>query len=378
VEAPSPSVSLASPNGTESGSLAGVNPALDTLMLAFAPDGLPIPGRALFLGAEPHPELRSWPSVVGWQPSKPNATAWEAAGHTRIDEPDGKWPLVMVVPGKSRDETLWWLSVARDHLEPGGTIVVSMPNTAGASRFEKELKTASGKLFSIQKHKCRTFYATDDGTWNEDIFSNWRLLGGKRKIEGSSFVTEAGIFSSEHIDPGSLLLASHLPASLRGKAADLGAGWGYLTDALLKRCPKISSVDLYEADSRALACAESNLLRYQRGIGPKEDPLSLESPACMVTDEIPLTFHWHDVTKGLPEKYDVIIMNPPFHSGQATDVDLGRSFLRTAAASLNRGGKLLLVANRQLPYEAELTALGMPARKLAEDNVYKILSAERR
>ena len=90
------------------------------------------------------------------------------------------------------------------------------------------------------------------------------------------------------------------------------------------------------------------------------------------------TFHWHDVTTGLPEIYDAIVMNPPFHTGQATDVDLGRAFLKTAAASLKRGGKLLLVANRQLPYEAVLEASGLAWRKIAEDKTYKILFADKR
>jgi len=355
-----------------------MNPALETLMLAFAADGLPVPERALFLGAEPHPELAGWPQVTGWQPFKPKADAWDQAGLARTATPQGTWPLVMVLPGKSRDETLHWFALGHDLLEPGGTLLVAMPNTAGAARFEKELSQAAGEVLSIQKHKCRAFRAVKSPTWNRDLLDAWRSLGERRKIPETRFTTEAGIFSADHIDPGSLMLAAHLPASLRGKAADLGAGWGYLTDALLKRCPKITSVDLYEADARALACAERNLAEHQRGIGAKDDPLSLESPACMVADETPIRFHWHDVTKGLPEKYDTIIMNPPFHSGQATDVDLGRAFLRTAAASLNRGGKLLLVANRQLPYDAELTVLGLSWRKVAEDPVYKLLFAEAR
>lgn len=348
-----------------------MNPALEILMLAFAENGLPVPRRALFLGAEPHPDLKAWPAVTGWQPFKPKATAWENAGLARTDAPEEKWPLVMILPGKSRDETLLWFAIARDHLEPGGTIVVSMPNTAGASRFEKELARAGNGISSIQKHKCRAFHITDEGTWDESVFGEWRSLGGKRSVPETTFVTEAGIFSADHIDPGSKLLAAHLPASLRGKVADLGAGWGFLTDAIFRRCPGVESVDLYEADARALDCARINLT-------PVTD-LSLASPTCMADDDRKIGFHWHDVTTGLPEKdYDTIVMNPPFHTGQATDVDLGRAFLRTAHASLRRGGKLLLVANRQLPYEAELAALGMPARKLAEDSVYKILSADRR
>lgn len=333
-----------------------MNAALETMMLAFSPDGgISPPGRALFIGAEPHADLLKWPDVVGWQPLKPLATRWEQAGLARSDKlPEGKWPFVLVLPGKSRDEAFAWFAAARDRLEPGGTLVVAMPNTAGAGRFEKELSKATGTIVSIQKHKCRAFHATEDGHWDESIFGDWRALSARCKVAG--FTVEAGIFSSDHIDPGSQFLADHLPAHLHGTVADLGAGWGFLSDAVLRRCPKIQQLDLYEADARALACARENL-EGQSGI---------------------IHYHWHDVTAGLTGTYDAIVMNPPFHTGQATDVDLGRAFLKVAAASLKRGGKLLLVANRQLPYEAVLEVSGLAWRKIAEDRVYKILFADKR
>ena len=330
-----------------------MNPALETLMLALSE--LEMSSRALFFGAEPHPDLPK--GVEGWQPQKPKAHAWDHAGFSRMDElPDQKWPLVLILPGKSRDETLAWFSIARDHVSPGGRIVVAMPNTAGAGRFEKELSKATGNIHSIQKHKCRAFHAVNDGSWNRAIFDEWEILQHPRIIEGTDFTTQAGIFSSDHIDPGSQLLADHLPAHLHGEVADLGAGWGFLTDAALRKCRKIARIELFEADSRALACARLNLAAHDRE----------------------LRYHWHDVTTGLPGTYDAIIMNPPFHSGQATDVDLGRAFLRTAIASLKRGGKLLLVANRQLPYEAVLEVSGLAWRKPAEDKTYKLLFAEKR
>jgi 16S rRNA (guanine1207-N2)-methyltransferase len=334
-----------------------MNPALDTLMLAFSGEhGIGVPPRALFIGAQPHPELESWPDLTGWQPLKPLADAWGKAGFLRVDEiPDARWPVVLVLPGKSRDETLLWFALAKDRLEPGGRIVAAMPNTAGASRFEKELAQAAGNISSIQKHKCRAFHAVDDGSWNEETLETWRSLGGCREVSGTPYLTQAGVFSSEHIDPGSILLARNLPANLRGRVADLGAGWGYLSDIALDRSPGIECIDLFEADSRALACAKRNLVRHgSRAV-----------------------FHWHDVTTGLPDTYDAILMNPPFHTGQDTDVDLGRAFLTAAAASLKRNGRLHLVANRQLPYEAVLDSLRLDWRKVAEDKTYKVIAAEK-
>ena len=326
-------------------------------MLAFATDpGLTVPRRALMLGAQPHPAMTAWPDLCGWQPLKPRAAAWDAAGFARTDEPPaGTWPLVLVLPGKSRDETLAWFALARERLEPGGRIVAAMPNTAGAGRFEKELARATGTVGTLQKHKCRAFDATEDGRWNEALFQEWRALADMRPIPETPFMTQAGIFSCDHIDPGSQLLADHLPAGLHGAVADLGAGWGFLADAALRRCPRIARLDLYEADARALACARRNLTGHARDI----------------------TCHWHDVTTGLATTYDAIVMNPPFHTGQTTAVDLGRAFLQTAAAALKRGGKLFLVANRQLPYEAVLAASGLRWRQAAADRTYKLLFADK-
>jgi 16S rRNA (guanine1207-N2)-methyltransferase len=333
------------------------NLALETLMLACDSLEGARPESVLFIGAQSHPALRGQAGLVGWQALKPLADAWDKAGFARSDTlPEGKWPWVMVLPQKSRNETLMWFALARDRLAAGGKLLVAMPNTAGASRFEKELARATGRVDSIQKHKCRAFIATDDGSWNEAIFAEWRELGHLRKIDGTEFVTQPGIFSSAHIDPGSLLLATNLPKSLRGRVADLGAGWGYLSAAALDACDAITHIDLYEADARALECARKNLARHA------------EKTA----------FHWHDVTTGLTENYDTILMNPPFHSGQATDVDLGRAFIGSAIAALRRGGKLLLVANRQLPYEAVLESKALAWRKIAEDPTYKVIFAEKR
>ncbi len=321
-----------------------MNPALETLALAFREHCDPA-SDVLFLGAQVHPDFRD---VTAWQPLKPLADECEAAGMTLTADPEGKFSTVLFLPGKAKDEILAGFAIAHDFLAPGGKLIVSLANTAGASRFEKELSRASPLLFSVSKNKCRAFAVSNSEPWDAGLLESWRELDEPSQIPETDFTTVPGVFSAEHTDPGSALLAKHLPPSLRGEVADLGAGWGYLSHMALGKSPRISRIDLFEADFRALECARKN-------VGG------------------PAAFHWHDVTKGLPGKYDHIITNPPFHTGQAKDVDLGRAFLTVAAASLKRGGSLHLVANRQLPYEAHLESLGLRSRLIAETHGFKVI-----
>jgi 16S rRNA (guanine1207-N2)-methyltransferase len=191
----------------------------------------------------------------------------------------------------------------------------------------------------------------------------WRTLDAPRAIAepcvpGGSFLSRPGVFAWDRIDAASALLAEHLPGDLRGEVADLGAGWGYLGLQLLARCPGVAALDLYEADARALELARANLQATAvRG---------------------PLAFHWHDGAAGLPRRYDAIVSNPPFHAqGRDERPELGRAFIAAAAAALQPGGRLYLVANRHLPYEAVLDASFGSVRTLAQRDGFKVIEATR-
>jgi 16S rRNA (guanine1207-N2)-methyltransferase len=325
-----------------------MNPALETLVLALAEHRVGTQN-VLFLGAEPHPDL---PTLTAWQPLKPLANACERAGMVLTEYPTGQFPTVLFLPGKSKEETLAGFAMAHRCLAEGGVFITAMANTAGAARFEKELGNAMPLSFSVSKHKCRAFGFSNKSQWDGQILEEWQKLAEPQTIPETSFVTQPGVFSAKHIDPGSLLLAAHMPVSLRGNVADLGAGWGFLSSVALEKSPNISQIDLFEADARALDCARNNVSGN-------------------------VNFHWHDVTTGLPDVYDYIIMNPPFHTAQSKDVDLGKAFLTVAAAALKRNGTLHIVANRQLPYEAHLRELGLRSRSIAEDHAYKVIFASK-
>lgn len=332
----------------------------DTGLLAWPQAGGAHAGTALFLRARAGVALRAAPrpGLVCEQTFRPAADALERDGWVVRDAHDddrASYPFVLVLPPRQRDEARALFARAVAQCAPGGTIVACMANDEGAKSGEADLKALCGLSGNLSKHHCRVFWATPDpAKVDPDLLARWGGLDAPRSILDGRFVSRPGVFAWDRIDAASALLAAHLPADLSGRAADLGAGWGYLSCELLARCPGITAVDLYEAEARALDLARTNLADAR----------------------VPVAFHWHDVTTGLPARYDVIVSNPPFHAqGRADRPDIGRAFIAAAADALNPRGRLWLVANRHLPYEQVLDTRFASVRTVAQDNGFKIIEA---
>lgn len=342
---------------------ADTDPALQALLLPLDDGRLAWPeDGVLFLraraGAALAPYRHRGPVVE--QGFRPEAEALERAGYT-LAAPDDtrRYPLVLVLPPRQREEARALYAHALQRLAPGGRIVASVANIEGAKSAQTDLATLAGPLQVLSKHKCRVFWTAPlDGPADAALATQWAALDAPRPIEGGRFTSRPGVFAWNRIDPASRLLAEHLPTDLAGRAADLGAGYGYLAVELLQRCPRITTLDLYEAEARALELARHNLASF--------------------ADRATLGFHWHDVTAGLPCRYDVIVSNPPFHAqGRTERPDIGRAFITAAAAALEPGGRLWLVANRHLPYEGALATGFTNVRTVAQSGGFKIVEATR-
>src|SRR5690606_29313048 len=112
-----------------------------------------------------------------------------------------------------------------------------------------------------------------------------------------------------------------------------------------------------EAEARALDLARVNLASF--------------------ADRVRLDYHWHDVARGVAGSYDLILSNPPFHQSRAAEPALGQAFIAAAARALRPGGKLLLVANTHLPYEAVLREQFSAVQTLKVAQGFKVLEAIR-
>lgn len=339
------------------------DPILMALMRPFAEGQLPRPEfGALFLRARHGAALDALalPGLVCEQSFRPDAARLMQAGYQvhSLAEVMRKqnYELVLVLPPRQRDEARASLARAVSVLKPGGRVIACSSNNEGARSGEADLKLLVGNVSSMSKHKCRVFWSEPvHDQVDQGLLQQWLALDAARPIGDGRFISRPGVFAWDRIDPASALLAKHLPYDLSGRAADLGAGFGFLSAELLARCIGITSLDVYEAESRALELAQQNLKRH---------------------DRLAIKFHWHDVTNGLLGNYDVIITNPPFHTQSRADrPDIGQRFISAAAAALHPGGQLWLVANRHLPYEQVLNSSFGSCRIIAQQDGFKIVAA---
>jgi 16S rRNA (guanine1207-N2)-methyltransferase len=338
--------------------------ALAALFVPFeaAELALPADGRVLFLRARAGVRLREM-AQPGWlceQGFMPFADELARNG-LRVGEPapGERFPLVLVLPPRQRDEARALFARALSLLAPGGTVLASMPNAEGAKSGEGDLAELTGAVQHLSKHKCRVFWSTPlPEQVDQALLAEWLALDAPREI-AEGYFSRPGLFAWDRIDRASALLASQLPDDLHGRVADLGAGYGYLASQVVARCPLVQAIDLYEAEARALEPARRNMQRAQRAGGR----------------ELALAVHWHDVTRGLPLKYDAIVSNPPFHQGRADLPELGRAFITSAADALLPQGRLWLVANRHLPYEAILAARFSVVRSVVVQEGFKVIEA---
>lgn len=334
---------------------------LKTLFHPFEAEAVPLPGkgdRALFLGAEP-----GFRSPEGFEASlhlvqgfRPHFRALQASGLIVTAQAEGGgFDMALVLAGRHRGLNELRLAEALERVAPGGLIVIAGGKDDGIASLRKRV----GELVPLEGHLPKyhgiAFWFRRPA--DPAATQNLRAANPALLVEGR-FRTAPGMFSFDRIDTGSRLLVENLPNDLRGSVADFCAGWGYVAAEIAARAPGISALDLYEADFASLEAAKLNL--------------------AAVGQSITREFFWTDLLKEPVEKrYDAIAMNPPFHRSRAAEPEIGAGMIRAAAKALKPGGRLFMVANRQLPYEPVLSAAFSSHAELARDGMFKVLVARR-
>jgi 16S rRNA (guanine1207-N2)-methyltransferase len=238
------------------------------------------------------------------------------------------------------------LALANKRVGPGGLIVVAGAKNSGIEAIARMLAKANSALGKEAKNHAVVVWGRAPFYLDETADA---------VLPGHGMDAPTGAFSPLAADPASELLLRHLPEKLSGDVADFCAGWGYLAlNAATKG--QLNSLTLVDSHWHALEAAKRNLAH-----------LTLKT-----------RFLWLDLTtEKVPGLlFDTVIMNPPFHDALGNHApQLGQACIRAAAKALKPGGRLFMVANRQLPYEATLGSAFKAVEKLADSGGFKLIMA---
>jgi 23S rRNA (guanine1835-N2)-methyltransferase len=144
----------------------------------------------------------------------------------------------------------------------------------------------------------------------------------------------AGVFAEQKIDIGSRFFIEHfsrLPAALH--VADVGCGNGLLSLAYHRQHPG-AALHLFD---ESLAAVESAKLGFAHN-----------APNANVS-----ILH-HDGLADIAQKFDLLLINPPFHQQNTVTTDIALSMFAQAKQCMAAHSELWIVANRHLNYHNDL------------------------
>jgi 16S rRNA (guanine1207-N2)-methyltransferase len=252
-------------------------------------------------------------------------------------------------------------------LKLGGRCYVAGANNEGVKPAQRTLADIFGnanKLAEKSSHRVVVATKRQDGAATAEIFDS-PFLESDAFME--MFVTlrgkpltvysRPGVFSWDHLDEATALLADHMTVKGGDSVLDLGCGSGGL-GVVAATLSGTGRVRLVDADVEAVRSARGTI------------EVSGVSNCSVVVSDV--------ASAVIDERFDVVVSNPPFHVGKATNLELPLQFIRDAWEVLVPGGRLYLVANRTLPYEAMIAEQFGNVHTVHDGQRFKVLLANRK
>jgi len=320
---------------------------------------LPSDAKGVFLNALPDTRLsKTGLQVTCIQTNRSEFLALQKLGLQVETQPaeEKSQDFVFCALGKNKQQAQYDMARGQRMLKSGGYLICAARNDSGSSSLVKLAKQI-GCTSQLSKFHHKVFWGQKNNDIDVQKQVEWERGGALQYVPAIQATSAPIIYGWNKVDKGSELLASCLDDTLKGHVADLGAGWGYLSCSILSKCPQVQQLSVIESEHTALQAAQKNLASF-------ENDCSIE-------------YLWQDVAQEkLPQLLDCVVMNPPFHSGKDADISLGVAFIVAARKMLRPRGRLLMVANRHLPYEAELTRQFRNWKVVTETPAFKVIEAQ--
>ena len=247
---------------------------------------------------------------------------------------------VVIAAPQSRVLARRWLCEARAALKTGGALYLAGANDVGIRSLIDDAAALFGHSHMLlAKRHARVARAVLPAA---PPTPEWARLPGIALGSWYSFVHETaqgpqhwsslpGIFSYDQIDPASQLLFDQLGEVTGQRVLDLGCGYGVIGISAVQRG---AAADMIDEDVYAVAATQRNIAAF-----------SLRNAQVVAADAAQQPFSG---------PYDLVVTNPPFHRGKAVDYTAAHGFIAYAQRVLGPRGRLVLVANSFIRYDAVL------------------------
>lgn len=274
------------------------------------------------------------------------------------DEPQTRFSQAVVHLQKGRAATQEGLARAWRRLDDDGRLLLVGGNDLGIKSAVKRLSAVFAEPAEIVANRARARVACWPKGDSTIGFPELPSIEVATSTDTYALQSAPGVFSADAVDTGTALLLEHLDDIDSPKRIyDPGCGLGVLGLTALRRWPKATAV-LADVDRRAVDCA-----------GRNADNLGV-ADRCQI-------IWWDAVTEPSPiDGCDLVLLNPPFHSGVPVDLQPARAIFATIDAALVPGGRALVVANRTLPWEHDLREIGT-LRQIDDRLGFKVLELRR-
>ena len=281
------------------------------------------------------------------------------------ENPGGFDHVIMELP-KGRKLVRRWLVEAYTSLKTGGSLYMAGPNQEGIQPAIKDAAELFGnsRLLNYKKNSRVARFINQERYVPANYHPSWAsepgILPGtwhtfQKVIRGKEYTIHSlpGVFSFDELDQGTSFLLENLQVPAGVRVLDFGCGYGII--GLVASALGAGQVDLVDASLLAVASAKENIqLNKMEGLSA--------FPADGLT--------WAD-----DHSYDLLVSNPPFHSGKEVDFDIVESFIEQSRRVINPGGRLVLVANRFLRYDQKMRASLGNVEIIAQTNRFQVLSS---